>query len=260
MKKVTLFFAALAVAFSVNAQWFSNPGLAGGENYTFWYDVNANAWVTDRMPDVDELFTFAIELKNQAFIDYNNTAPDGTATERAVGVHVWGDARPGLVNGLGEPITVVATDIRLRRIEGDIWGCDMVLSQMLPDLVALDNGYYNLRGQFFPAQIGDATPWFDSALGGVLEIAEPPMQWSIQEGVHTSTDVLPGDGGAFPAGTASPGEFTGTGLKEIAADPECGEPIGLFNMLGQSVNPNSDAKGVFIATYKGCPSKKILVK
>lgn len=257
MKKITMFLAALAVVFSANAQdvWYDNPAGDWG-SYSYWYDMNTNTWVTDRMPEFDEVFTFAFSISNPIFVDYLSSAPDCADCERAVGMTSWG-------TGTGS----ANRDLRLRHITGTIYGADMVGSQLYGGTTTLrpdEDGIYRVYFEAWPAQFGSGTPWWaesreDEPYFGYGGTHDLPLEFAPATGANTGPELPAGSAISTRPGVAEPGAFTVTSVSDIAADDECGEPTGFYNLLGQSLGKNAPATGVFIATYADCAPKKFVV-
>ncbi len=250
MKKITLFFAALIVTLGVNAQWYDNPFLDDESGYSYWYDMNTDTWVTDKTPDMDQLFTFALKISSDDFLAYLATAPDPSTAERTIGIHFWTEDNKDY-------------DLRLKKITGDIYGIDFVASQAYAGKSA---GGLDVNGQLyfmcFPAQLGGSGWWNNP---GPVETWITPLVFTLDgeglpvTGVNTATVNLPGDvilGDPALPGSALPGAYTLTGIADIIADSQNATVVAYYSILGAKL-PSEPENGIFIVVLSNGKTLKL---
>ena len=190
MKKISLFFAAFVVAVSVYAQTpgnYSNPltycNHCDAYTTSYWYDVSTNMWITGGLPDVDEKFTFALEIADADLLGYlQSYSGDGIPT---IGMHIWTETNDYV-------------DLRLKHITGNIYGIDMVASQVF---AAMDGGLLNngeLYFTYFAAEVG-GNIWyqfvhlFNEPIRFTYEYDYMYGYYKAQTGVNTCFSILLGD-------------------------------------------------------------------
>ena len=120
MKKITLLFAAfLMAAICVNAQikTINNPKDANGYFIVKW-DCEKDTWATSNDFEVDEAFTFAVDIAGTAFEDWVKTPTNANGT-RSIAINRW--------SGFGD----FDGDVnRLKQIKGTIYGATWCFTQM----------------------------------------------------------------------------------------------------------------------------------
>ena len=180
MKKITLFFATLMVAFTVSAQWgHVTIGQAGN------YNLVSGEWINAE-PAANQPFTFAILVTNADAQAWLASAPGRTLA--------LGQARVGNESN--------ATDIRLIPVENvaNLYAIDISIAQVFGAVsVGGTTLHFNLTG----ASLTDGTwTWDAYAYGGInYAAASPAFNDAMQ---------LTGTGDITnPVGTAMPGTING---------------------------------------------------
>jgi hypothetical protein len=126
MKKITLLFAALLlVAIGAKAQTINNPKDANGYYIVKW-DCNANdgqgGWAASNDFEVDEAFTFAVDVSGTAFEDWLKQPATNAGATRGIAINRW--------SGFG----AFQGDInRLKPITGNIYGATWCFTQAALD-------------------------------------------------------------------------------------------------------------------------------
>ena len=119
MKKFTLFFAALFVAFTAGAYTLNNPVGADGRYIVKW-DVTKHAFAESNNVEVDETFVLAVDVKGTWLEDWLKQPATAEGASRGVACNNWtnygdthGDFR------------------RLKQIDGTIWGVTCNFAQLM---------------------------------------------------------------------------------------------------------------------------------
>lgn len=119
IKKFTLFVATfLLVVLGVNAQTLNNPKDADGFYIVKW-DCANNTWAASNDFEVDQTFTFAIDITGTPFVDWLKGTPTAAGATRSIAINKWSNY--GEVNGLTN---------RLKQISGNIYGATWNIAQM----------------------------------------------------------------------------------------------------------------------------------
>lgn len=193
MKKFTLFFAAIfAVVLCVNALELNNPKDADGFYIVKW-DCANNTWAAANDIEVDETFTFAVDITGTALADWLKETPAAEGATRSIAINKW--SNKGEING--------ATN-RLKQISGNIYGATWNIAQMgaagttmtIGELTMTDSICY-VGGQVFGFEYTA-----DNAGAG---------WWMWPTGIPEGEAVDPGTGNIFKTlpytGTKTSGEF-----------------------------------------------------
>ncbi len=219
MKKITLFFAALAVTVGVSAQWGNvTIGQAGN------YDMVSKTWI-DAEPAANQPFTFAILVTDETAQTWLAGAPGRTLA--------LGQARVGDESN--------ATDIRLIPVESvpNLYAIDISIEQVFGAVSAQEGAstlHFNLTG----ASTLDGTwVWNAYGYGGInYAVASPAYDDAMQ---LTGTGLITNPS----AGVALPGTINGgqSSVSEIPADATV-VSVEYFSILGAKVP--ATAKGVVV--------------
>ncbi|MDR0864940.1 MAG: hypothetical protein LBO74_08415 [Candidatus Symbiothrix sp.] len=118
MKKITLLVAIVLMALSANAQVLNNPKDANGYYIVKW-DCAGDKWATSNNFEVDEAFTFAIDVTGTALEDWIKEGPTNAGGTRSIAVNRW--------TGFGD----FNGDVnRLKQIKGNIYGTTWCFTQI----------------------------------------------------------------------------------------------------------------------------------
>jgi len=123
MKKITLFLFAvlLMTAFGAKAQTINNPKDANGYYIVKW-DCNANdgqgGWAASNDFEVDEAFTFAVDITGTIFEDWVKQPATNEGATRGIAINRW--------SGFGD---FVGDMNRLKLIKGNIYGATWCFTQ-----------------------------------------------------------------------------------------------------------------------------------
>ncbi len=239
MKKITLILMAAFAMFSANARVLNlnNPLVPDYETVSYWYDMNTGSFVTDKVPQVDQLFTFAIDITTDVeLMNYLETQEAAEGVENTIGIKFWTEENHYVA-------------VRMKKIADGIYGMDMVASQMFANMDAgfITAGNKDANGQLyfiaFGAQIGGDAWWqaagdFTTPL--VFEMDEDgpvqgqntsPVQLAGEEGLNGDVD---GNGVDLVPGMRAPQGVSG--IEDVIADSiESGKAIKTFDENGQVV-------------------------
>jgi len=123
IKKFTLFVATfLLVVLGVNAQTLNNPKDADGYYIVKW-DCENDTWAASNDFEVDETFTFAVDVTGTPFEDWLKATPTADGATRSLAINRWTGF--GNVNGDSN---------RLKKIRGNIYGATWNLAQLATDM------------------------------------------------------------------------------------------------------------------------------
>lgn len=122
MKKFTLLLATLfTVALSALAQ-VNNPKDTEGYYIVKW-DCTANTWATSNSFEVDETFTFAIDVTNTPLETWLKGTPTNAGATRSIALNKW--------TGYGG---LSGDSHRFKQIKGNIYGATWNLTQLATDM------------------------------------------------------------------------------------------------------------------------------
>ena len=118
MRKVTLLLAAFIMAvLCANAQTINNPKDKNGYYIVKW-DCEKETWAESNDFEVDEAFTFVIDITGTAFEDWVKQTPTNAGATRGIAINRW--------CGFGN----FKDDInRLKQIKGNLYGATWCFSQ-----------------------------------------------------------------------------------------------------------------------------------
>ncbi len=179
MKKITLLFSSLfALILCITAQNLNNPKDAEGYYIVKW-DCANDQWATSNNFEVDENFTFAVDVTGTPFEDWLKATPNTAGATRSIAINKW--SNKGEVN---------ANTNRLKQIKGNIYGATWNIAQMgnsgstmnVGDLVKVDSVCY-IGGQVFGFEYTNDNPgagW-----------------WMWPSGIGEGTSIDPGTGNIF---------------------------------------------------------------
>jgi hypothetical protein len=118
MKKITLLFAAfLMVAICVNAVPLNNPKDASGYYIVKW-NCEKDTWATSNDFEVDEAFTFAVDITGTPLEDWLRLPATNAGATRGIAINRW--------SGFGDFLDDIN---RLKQIKGNIFGVTWCLAQ-----------------------------------------------------------------------------------------------------------------------------------
>ena len=118
MKKITLIMAAAMVALSASAYTLNNPVGADGR-YIVKYDCEQGQFATSNDMELDETFTFAVDVTGTWLEDWLKDTPTAEGASRGVAINKW--TSRGDVNG---------DTNRMKQISGNIWGMTVNYNQI----------------------------------------------------------------------------------------------------------------------------------
>ena len=121
MKKFTFVLAAALVSLSAAAYELNNPVGADGR-YIVKYDCSKGAFADANDMEVDETFTFAVDIKGTWLEDYVKGTPTVEGATRGIAINKW--TSKGDVNGETN---------RLKQISGTIYGMTVNYAQIFTD-------------------------------------------------------------------------------------------------------------------------------
>jgi hypothetical protein len=235
MKKITLFFAALAVAVSASAQW-GNVTIGEAGNY----DMVSGEWI-NAVPKANEPFTFAILVTDAAAQTWLSGAEGRTLA--------LGQARVGDESN--------AQDIRLVPVGENLYAIDISIEQVFGEVSAQEGAatlHFNLTGASI---VDDTWVWNAYLYGGInYEVASEDFNDAMQlTGVELITN--PSFGVAYP-GTISSAT---TGVSSLNA--EKGELVSVeyFSLTGNRLPETANGLVIVKSTFTdGSVSVEKIVK
>jgi hypothetical protein len=118
MKRITLLFAAfIMAAFCANAQTLNNPKDANGYFIVKW-DCANETWAASNDFEVDEAFTFAVDVTGTVLDDWLKETPTNAGATRGIAINRW--------SGFGD---FKEECNRLKQIRGNIYGTTWCFTQ-----------------------------------------------------------------------------------------------------------------------------------
>lgn len=121
MKKIFFLAAAALATLTLNAHTLNNPVGEDGR-YIVKYDCEQGKWAESNDMEIDEAFTFAVDVTGTWLADFLKGAPTAAGASRGVACNFW--TSRGDVNG----------DIkRFKQIDGNIWGMTISFAQAKAD-------------------------------------------------------------------------------------------------------------------------------
>lgn len=164
MKKITFILAAALVSLGAMAHTLNNPVGADGR-YIVKYDCAADQFAAANDMEVDETFTFAVDVTGTWLEDFLKGAPAAEGASRGLAINKW--TSKGDVNGETN---------RMKQIKGNIWGMTVNYAQIFsnPDVLASDvlkaDSVLYIYGQIFGFEFTEDNPgagwwmWEDQAV------------------------------------------------------------------------------------------------
>ncbi len=125
MKKFTFVLAAALVSLSAAAHTLNNPVGADGR-YIVKYDCEKGAFAAANDMEVDETFTFAVDITGTWLEDFVKGTPTAEGATRGIAINKW--TSKGDVNGETN---------RLKLISGNIYGMTVNYAQIFTDSAKL---------------------------------------------------------------------------------------------------------------------------
>ena len=176
MRKFTLLtISFILIVMASKSQTLNNPKDADGYYIVKW-DCTQNDWADSNNMEVDETFTFAVDVTGTPFEEWLKGTPTAAGATRALAINKW--TNYGDVSG--------GTN-RLKQINGNIYGATWNIAQMASTMdvgsaTGIDSVLY-VYGQVF----------------GYEYTADNPGAgwWMWPEGVPEATAIDPGTGAIF---------------------------------------------------------------
>jgi hypothetical protein len=268
MKKITLFIAALAVAFSAFGAGEWAGGLTDGGNAKLGtYDPATNVFTENE--DVTQIkyfdqhnFSFAIRIDEPSVVGILDANPNYTVLLNAVRLGNDLGGQFSNANGSwGAPYTNYPVMTRVNdATDADGFGFEEAYVFYIEgcNLGALSN----ILGEI-PVDYAAG-----SDIHTNMVISNPTLEENVAESMAAAgIEDWMTYWGARPGGTylgycylgnfrPEEGNTIYTDVKTPGADG-AGEPTGFFNLLGQELNAAPE-KGVYIETYADAPAKKVV--
>lgn len=213
MKKFFLLLAAAAVSFAAAAHTLNNPIGADGR-YIVKYDIANHQFAASNDMEVDQTFTFAVDVTGTWLEDWLKETPTAEGASRGVAFNCWTSC--GDTNG----------DFRrLMQIDGNIWGYTCNFAQVKAAAADWTNAMMTdsilyVYGQFFGFEYTETNPgagwWMWGAGSNEGEATQADgsdclFTFAPYSGAYKSTDLFVDDfengdiyGFSF-AGYAAPG-------------------------------------------------------
>lgn len=172
MKKFFLLVAAACVAFAANAHTLNNPVGTDGR-YIVKYDCAKGAFAESNDIEIDETFTFAIDVTGTWLADWLKETPAAEGASRGVAFNCWtnwGDTNSDFR--------------RLKQIDGNIWGYTCNYAQLMKGIATdfenalMADSITYVSAQVFGFEYTDANPgagwwmWADGVVVGENTQAE----------------------------------------------------------------------------------------
>lgn len=129
MKKFTIILAAALVSFSAMAQHTLNNPVGADGRYIVKYDCANDQFAASNDMEVDETFTFAVDVTGTWLEDFLKGTPAAEGASRALAINKW--TSKGDVNGETN---------RMKQIKGNIYGMTVNYAQIFgnKDVLASD--------------------------------------------------------------------------------------------------------------------------
>lgn len=236
MKKFTFVLAAALVSLSAAAYELNNPVGADGR-YIVKYDCSKGAFADANDMEVDETFTFAVDIKGTWLEDYVKGTPTVEGATRGIAINKW--TSKGDVNGETN---------RLKQISGTIYGMTVNYAQIFTDKdklaaeVTKTDSILYIYGQVFGFEFTADEPgamWWQWNGGNVGESTQAPgsdclFAFARYTGTKTGADFFGDDFdepmfGFKEQGYAAPC-VVATAIEDAAVE---GEKAGKFIENGQ---------------------------
>lgn len=191
MKKFTFILAAALVSFSAMAQHTLNNPVGADGRYIVKYDCAKDQFAASNDMEVDETFTFAVDVTGTWLEDFLKGTPAAEGASRAIAINKW--TSKGDVSGETN---------RMKQIKGNIWGMTVNYAQIFvnqdvlaSDVLKADSVLY-IYGQIF---------------GFEYTADNPGAGWWMWETQEVNTTQAPGSDCLFAflpyTGTKTSSEF-----------------------------------------------------
>lgn len=191
MKKFTFILAAALVSFSAMAQHTLNNPVGADGRYIVKYDCAKDQFAASNDMEVDETFTFAVDVTGTWLEDFLKGTPVAEGASRAIAINKW--TSKGDVSGETN---------RMKQIKGNIWGMTVNYAQIFvnqdvlaSDVLKADSVLY-IYGQIF---------------GFEYTADNPGAGWWMWENQEVNTTQAPGSDCLFAflpyTGTKTSSEF-----------------------------------------------------
>lgn len=256
MRKITLFIVGLfATALCINAQvQLNNPKDAEGFYIVKW-DCQNETWAASNDFEVDETFTFAVDVTGTPYEDMLKSAPSVAGATRSLAINRW--------TGFGD---LNGNTNRLKQIKGNIYGATWNIIQLGTTLNVAD------------ATTAGAETFVAGQIFGYEYNAETPgaAWWQWPDGIAVGTNVDPGTGNIFKTapytGTKTSSVFynddfgnelfgkdypekgyapacavIGTGIEQVQKDAADVVKVEFYNLQGMKLNAEPET-GLYIKT------------
>ncbi len=261
MKKITLFIAATLVALSSSAFTLNNPVGADGR-YIVKYDCASGVFAPSNDMEVDETFTFAIDITGTWIEDFLKETPTAEGASRGVAFNNW--TNYGDTNG----------DFRrLKQLSGNIYGCTANWKQVMVDpsnAVKADSVVY-IYAQVFVFEYTSENPGAGWWMWGSQEVATTQADGSDclftfapYTGTKTSEDLYADDyddGDIFGfavTGYAAPCIDALTAVEDVEVNFDV-VAVEYYNILGMRLNAAPE-NGVYVKTSVLANGKRLSEK
>lgn len=191
MKKFTFILAAALVSFSAMAQHTLNNPVGADGRYIVKYDCAKDQFAASNDMEVDETFTFAVDVTGTWLEDFLKGTPAAEGASRAIAINKW--TSKGDVSGETN---------RMKQIKGNIYGMTVNYAQIFvnqdvlaSDVLKADSVLY-IYGQIF---------------GFEYTADNPGAGWWMWETQEVNTTQAPGSDCLFAflpyTGTKTSSEF-----------------------------------------------------
>lgn len=191
MKKFTFILAAALVSFSAMAQHTLNNPVGADGRYIVKYDCAKDQFAASNDMEVDETFTFAVDVTGTWLEDFLKGTPAAEGASRGLAINKW--TSKGDVSGETN---------RMKQIKGNIWGMTVNYAQIFvnqdvlaSDVLKADSVLY-IYGQIF---------------GFEYTADNPGAGWWMWETQEVNTTQAPGSDCLFAflpyTGTKTSSEF-----------------------------------------------------
>lgn len=195
MKKFTFVLAAALVSLSAAAYTLNNPVGADGR-YIVKYDCAKGAFAAANDMEVDETFTFAVDITGTWLEDFVKGTPTAEGATRGIAINKW--TSKGDVNGETN---------RLKQISGNIYGMTVNYAQIFTDKeklaaeVTQKDSILYIYGQVFGFEFTATEPgagWWMWDGGNIGETTQAPgtdclFTFAPYTGTKTSPDFYGDD-------------------------------------------------------------------
>lgn len=205
MKKFFFLAAAALATLTLNAHTLNNPVGEDGR-YIVKYDCEKDTWAASNDMEIDETFTFAVDVTGTWLEAFLKETPTAKGASRGVACNFWTSC--GDVNG----------DIkRFKQISGNIWGMTLNLAQAKADAADFSHALMTdsvlyINGQVFCFEYTAEDPGVNWWMWG-----DAPVEESMADGSSCLFATAP---------------YTGTKKSEDIYGDEVGEGIYGFGLKG----------------------------